>query len=171
MKNHRRKVHQAEEEIYNLRKLKKDETAERSKSNNSQQKLLAPKKSKMSPKKPRMSPSKNGIASPKKLMCSPTKQNQQNLSETSKFQNKPNDFRISLLASSINSLFLVHCPACDQLNPNCPNCVALYHQKYWEWAMLLHQQRILQARNPQHQMIPAVPEPNQTRGITHIYEP
>ena len=65
--------------------------------------------------------------------------------------------------------FLVHCPACDHLNPNCPNCVTLYHQKYWEWAMLLHQQRMLQARNPQHQMIPTVPEPNQTRGITHIY--
>ena len=36
--------------------------------------------------------------------------------------------------------------------------------------MLLHQQRILQARNPQHQMIATVPEPNQKRGITHIYE-
>jgi len=72
-------------------------------------------------------------------MCSPTKQNQQNLSET------------------------IHCPACDHLNPNCPNCVTLYHQKYWEWAMLLHQQRILQARNPQHQMIPTAPEPLKPR--------
>ena len=89
MKNHRRKVHQAEEEIYNSRKNKKDETAERSKSNNSQQKPLAPKKSKMSPKKPKLSPSKIGGVSPRKLMCSPTKQNQQNLSETSKFKLSP----------------------------------------------------------------------------------
>lgn len=78
--------------------------------------------------------------SPKKLLCSPTKQNQHNLSES------------------------IHCSACDHLNPNCPNCVTLYHQKYWEWAMLLHQQRILQARNPQQQMIPIASErTNQTR--------
>ena len=34
--------------------------------------------------------------------------------------------------------------------------------------MLLHQQRILQARNPQQQMIPTVPEMNQARGMSHI---
>lgn len=164
MKNHRRKTHQAE--------IKKEEIAERSKS---QQKSLASKRSKMSPKKPRVSPL--NVMSPTKLNYSPTKQNQNNISESSKFQNRLNrpvqttqSCGPVILAQVLNSI-LVHCQACEHLNPNCPNCVTIYHQKYWEWAMLLHHQRLLHARKPQHgphQMIPTVPEHTQTRGKIKI---
>ena len=152
LKNHRRKTHQAE--------IKKEEIAERSKS---QQKSLASKRSKMSPKKPRVSPL--NIMSPTKLNYSPTKQNQNNITESSKFLNGPRP------TGTVLNGILVHCQACEHLNPNCPNCVTLYHQKYWEWAMLLHHQRLLHARNPQHgphQMIPTVPEHHQARGKNYI---